>query len=175
MPEKLVILILSFILLTPGQATETQCNFEPGALVQYEQSILRAAETKSVKLLASSFACILKAQSESNGFSRYLASSFLRPILGGEQIKSLTADKRYQLVAGFLEEIALRSPHGVQKSFLSEFAKGDWTFYTLFCEQGNVEFCERFMPDEVSVKNGEFADSNKWPPHLSKILQYNSE
>ena len=83
--------------------------------------------------------------------ARYLSSSFLRPMFGGAQTKGVPTDPRYKNVAHILEELALRAPDGVQRSFVTEFSHGDWRFYTLFCESGNTEFCSIFLPDETRV------------------------
>jgi hypothetical protein len=35
---------------------------------------------------------------------------------------------------------------------MAAHSRGSWGFYALFCEQGDVEFCTTFLPDESRVK-----------------------
>lgn len=139
-------------LVSPSEAS-TKCKLDAGELVKYEQAILRAAEKKSYKEMALPLACILQMQIESDGFSRYLSSSFLRPLLGGTQTPGLAKDPRYIVVVKALEQLALHSKNDVQSSFIAEFSRGDWKFYTLFCEDGNTDFCSVFLPDDGQIKN----------------------
>jgi hypothetical protein len=128
-----------------------ECNLEAESLNRYEQDILNAADARDYRKMAPPLACMLQMQTESDGMSRYMASSFLRPLLGGAQTPGLTKDPRYKVVSHVLEELAMHASDGVQRSFVTEFSQGDWRFYTLFCEQGNTEFCSIFLPDESKV------------------------
>ncbi|MGE3682611.1 MAG: hypothetical protein AB7G93_12870 [Bdellovibrionales bacterium] len=143
--------LIIFSLTGFGLTARAECDFEPEALNRYEHEILAAAQAGDAKKLAAPLVCVLQMQTESEGIARYLSSSFLRPILGGSQTPGLAKDKRYELVAKALERLALRAPDVVQSSFLTEFSRGDWRFYTLFCEQGNTEFCSVFLPDANKV------------------------
>src|SRR5262249_8147813 len=142
-----------FVLLLSASPLYAECDFEPEALNRYEDEILRAAERDQPVKMAEPLACILRMQSESEDMSRVLSASYLRPLLGGAQIKGVKIDPRYKKVAGVLEKLALHSKESTQLSFVSEFSKGDWRFYTLFCEKGNVEYCSVFLPDETRVKS----------------------
>ena len=143
--------LLFILLLSP--LVQADCDLSSDSLNRYEDEILRAAEAKDYKKIAPPLACILQMQSESEGFDRYLSSSFLRPLLGGSQTPGTEKDPRYQIVAQVMEQLAMHAKDGVQRSFVTEFSRGDWRFYTLFCEQGNTEFCSRFLPDEHKVSS----------------------
>jgi hypothetical protein len=130
-----------------------ECDFETDSLNRYEDEILRAAEKNELKKMVPPLVCILKMQQDSEGFSRYLSSSFLRPMFGGGQTPGTQSDPRYQVVAKVLEQLAMRPADVIERSVVAEFSKGDWNFYTLFCEKGNTEYCSIFLPDEKRVKS----------------------
>lgn len=143
-----------FLLLILAPASYAECVLEAPALMKYEQDILSAAEKHDYKKMAQGLSCILKMQSESEGMARLFANSFLRPMMGGKQIQhdAIKKDPRYLIVAKALEDLMLRQPSAIQESFISEFSRGDWRFYTLFCEQGDTEYCSRFLPEKEMVK-----------------------
>lgn len=142
--------LLVFLFSYPALAA-LECDLSPGSLNKYEQEILIAAEAKNYKAMAQPMACILQMQTENEGMARYLAHSYLRPLLGGGQISGVEKDPRYKLIAEVFEKLALRSNDVVQKSFVTEFSRGEWRFYTVFCEQGDTQYCSTFLPDEKKV------------------------
>lgn len=152
---------LIFVFLTAtflASATAKECDDSAGSLMHYERQVLQAANAgkdsaKKYLEMDEPLACILKLQSEGEGMDRYLSASFLRPLLGGYQTPGTVKDPRYQTVAKALEQLALRSNDAVGKSFVSEFSRGDWRFYTLFCEKGDTGDCIDFLPDEKRVKS----------------------
>jgi hypothetical protein len=81
-----------------------------------------------------------------------MASSFLKTLMGGDQIAGVMRDARYKKVAQTLSELTLRNKTPLKNSVVAEFARGDWTFYKLFCEEGDTSFCSTFLPDESRVK-----------------------
>lgn len=134
-------------------AAQADCDFEPSALNRYEHEILKAAENKTYKSMAQPLACILQMQTESEGVARYLSNSYLRPLLGGPHPPGVVKDPRYKIISEMLEKLALHTNDVVQRSFVTEFSRGDWRFYTLFCEKGDTQFCSVFLPDEGRVRD----------------------
>lgn len=141
--------LLVFLFSLPVLAAE--CDLSPDSLNKFEQEILRAAEAKNYKAMAQPMACILQMQSENEGMARYLAHSYLRPLLGGGQISGVEKDPRYKVISDVFEQLTLRTNDVVQKSFVTEFSRGEWRFYTIFCEQGDTQYCSTFLPDEKKV------------------------
>lgn len=148
-----IVSIFALQAFSVGAQADAICDFAPGSLMRYEREILKAAEAQNFKKMAQPLACILQMQSDSEGFARYLSHSFLRPLLGGAQIGGVPKDPRYKVVSQVLEQLALKADDGVQKSFVTEFSRGEWRFYTLFCEKGNTDHCSDFLPDEIKVKD----------------------
>jgi hypothetical protein len=126
-----------------------ECMLSAEHLVKLEKEVLNA---RTPSQMADPLACILRMQEEADGFSRYMASSFLKALMGGDQIASVIKDARYKKVAKTLNELTLRSKTPLKDSVVAEFARGDWTFYKLFCEEGDTSFCSTFLPDESRVK-----------------------
>ena len=129
-----------------------ECVADASMLNHYEEQILRAAGQSQFAEMAEPLACILRMQQEAGGLDRLLAASYLRPILSGESPKALLKDHRYRKIAKALEQISLHEADSLKGSFVAEFSRGDWSFYTLFCEQGNTEFCTDFLPNEATVR-----------------------
>jgi hypothetical protein len=126
-----------------------ECTLSAEHLVKLEKEVLSA---RTPSQMADPLACILRMQEEADGFSRYMASSFLKDLMGGDQIAGVIKDARYKKVAKTLSELTLRSKTPLKDSVVAEFARGDWTFYKLFCEEGDTSFCSTFLPDESRVK-----------------------
>lgn len=126
-----------------------ECKLSAEHLVKLEKEVLNA---RTPSQMADPLACILRMQEEADGFSRYMASSFLKALMGGDQIAGVIKDARYKKVAKTLSELTLRSKTPLKDSVVAEFARGDWTFYKLFCEEGDTSFCSTFLPDESRVK-----------------------
>jgi hypothetical protein len=129
------------------------CQADADQLLVYEQKILKAAESGHHKNMIEPLVCILKLQGQGVGMDRYLANSFLHPLLGGPQISGVSADPRYVVVARALEELTSNSNSPLHKSVVAEFSKGEWPYYKLFCETGDTQFCADFMPDLKKVNS----------------------
>lgn len=142
-----------FILGLGGSALHADCDFSISALNRYEVDLLQAADKKDVKKMAEPLACMIKMHAQNDGLARYMAHSYLRPLLGGAVTKGVKLDPRYSTIQKAIEELSLRSTDHLRGSFVAEFSKGDWRFYTLFCEQGNTEYCTTFLPDEERIKS----------------------
>jgi hypothetical protein len=127
-----------------------ECTLSAEHLVKLEKEVLNA---RTPSQMADPLACILRMQEEADGFSRYMASSFLKALMGGDQIAGVIKDARYKNVAQTLGELTLRNKTPLKNSVVAEFARGDWTFYKLFCEEGDTSFCSTFLPDESRVKS----------------------
>lgn len=145
--------LFSLCLAISAVQADGGCDLDVESLNHYELEILESAAAKDFKRMALPLACVLRMQSESAGMARYLSSSYLRPLLGGTQPPGIDPDPRYKVVARALEHLAMRSRDGVRESFVAEFARGDWRFYSLFCEQGNTEYCSAFLPDEKKIRS----------------------
>lgn len=147
--NRCLILLIPFFATIHSFADDSKCEIAAGALVKYERLALQA---KKVDELVRPLACILKIQQEGAGIARVFATSFLQTMLGAGQLDGLTKDARYRRLTEKLEELTLKTPDPVYQSVIAEFARGDWEFYKLFCEQGDTSFCTDFLPDEKSVK-----------------------
>jgi hypothetical protein len=152
---------LTLILLLSTQAyaqsQEIPCEHTAAAVLTYERQILKAVEKSEkserwIKEVARPLACILEAQEKGNGFDQVLAASTLRPLLGGEQHKGIIKDARYRRTADLVAKLTMLSKDPLYNSVVAHYARGDWEFYKLFCEQGNTDFCVDFLPDEKKVK-----------------------
>lgn len=126
------------------------CEYSPDAVLKYEREILRASKPAEV---ASPLACILELQEKGEGMTKYMAASTLKPLLGGPQINGVIKDGRYKNVENMISRLTLRTPDFLRESVVAHYARGDWEFYKLFCEQGDTEHCSTFLPDEDVVKN----------------------
>lgn len=132
-----------------SSAASSECVLEASHLVKLDRQVLGAKTTEE---MAEPLACILRMHEEGDGFSRYMASSFLKALLGGDQIQGVMKDARYKKVADALKELTLKNNTPLKDSVIAYFARGDWTFYKLFCEEGDVSFCPTFLPDESRVQ-----------------------
>ncbi len=130
-------------------STACACEYSATAVLKYEREILRAEAPAKV---AEPLACILKIQEKGEGMTRYMAASTLRPLLGGKQIEGVLKDGRYKNVENLISKLTMRSPNVLKESVVAHFARGDWEFYKLFCEEGNTDFCSAFLPDEKTVR-----------------------
>lgn len=153
-----------FVLIALGSLcffahSKDDCVHTEDALRNYEARILNAAadfkkHTDSSKLLkiTEPLSCILEIQEKSSGWLQYLANSFLRPIFGGAQIQGVPKDDRYAIIARELAKITQHSPDILNDSVVAAHSRGAWNFYKLFCEQGDIEYCVTFLPDEEQIK-----------------------
>jgi hypothetical protein len=148
-------------LMTTAFAAEPACVLDEDALLRYEQQILLSAQQfrvdadrgALVKGLTPPLMCILEMQEKAPGFLKYLANSFLRPILGGSQTKGLLRDRRYQTAAEALTRLTEKSPDLLYGSLLTLNARGAWDFYKGFCEGKNADSCSAFLPTEEMIRN----------------------
>jgi hypothetical protein len=147
-----IILALSAGIIEADQV----CDLSSDGLNLYEQRILTHSHelktTEGAAKIAEPLRCMFEIQKRGEGVTRYFAQSFLRPMLGGPQTPGVPKDTRYKDVAAFLEKFTLQSEDAANRSVVTEYAKGDWGFYVLFCEQGDTSFCTDFLPDENQVK-----------------------
>ena len=146
-----VVGLMAFTLTAHGNAVS--CNLTVESLNKIELEILQAAKVKNYKQMAQQLACLLRMQTESEGLARLLAHGYLSPFLGGQLPRGIEEKPEYKLVKSALEDLALRSSEVTQKSFVAEFSRGEWSFYVLFCEQGNTQYCTDFLPDEKFVQH----------------------
>lgn len=150
---KLVVswLCLSIVALA---APTQKCVITESELVAYEHEILRAStlpQDQMLKKISRPMHCILQIQEKSEGFLKYLANSFLRPLLGGPQSNGLPLDKRYQTIAAALVRSENRLTDPLHNSIMTEHARGAWSFYSGFCRPDNQEACIDFLPDEGQI------------------------
>lgn len=150
-------LAAAFLFLSVAWGKE-KCELSQNALMKYEQRILVAADqfarhhdAKYLLQITKPLACVLDIQEKSDGQLKYFANSFLRPVLGGPQTRGMPPDPRYKIVARELNRI---SEHAnlLDNSVMAAHSRGAWGFYSLFCEQGNVEFCTTFLPSDEQIK-----------------------
>jgi hypothetical protein len=127
-------------------AAAEPCEISANAVMKYETRILSAIVSQPEKI-DQPLKCLLEIQQKGEGETKYFAHKFLRPFFGGEMAKyqGLKKDFRYDLVTKRLEQNPAFA--------VEQFAKGDWDFYRLFCEKGDVSFCADFVPDEHNVKD----------------------
>src|SRR6202000_807848 len=83
---------------------------------------------------------------------KVLANSFLRPIFGGPQTPGLPNDHRYKIIADELTKISNHVSHPLDSGVMAAHSRGAWKLYALFCEQGDVEFCTTFLPDQNRIE-----------------------
>lgn len=138
------------LLIFTAVVANAECVLDADHLVKLEREVLNA---KTPSQMADPLACILKMQQEADGFSRYMAGSFLKTLMGGDQLKGVLKDARYKRVINALTDLTMKNKTPLQNSVIAEYARGDWTFYKIFCEEGDTSFCTAFLPDESKVKH----------------------
>ena len=155
---KAQILVLLSLTVASSFAHE-KCETTQSALMKYEERILNAADqfnkskdSRNLLKISAPLLCILEIQEMESGLVKYFANSFLRPIFGGPQINGVPKDPRYKIIADELTKISVHSTHLLDDSIMATHSRGAWSFYSLFCEQGNVEYCTAFLPDEDRIK-----------------------
>lgn len=122
----------------------------------HEQRILEAVKSDKIAKAGAeeafkSFMCLLEIQEKSEGYLKVLANSFLRPFMGSGQIAGVPLDQRYATVSRLLKRLTELNKDPVHTSLLEAHARGEWGLYKLFCEQGSVEYCSEFLPDEKLI------------------------
>jgi hypothetical protein len=125
------------------------CDYSAEAVLKHEREILRASKPAQV---AEPLACILEIQEKGEGMTQYMAASALKPLLGGEQVAGVIKDGRYKKVEDLITRLTLRTPDVLRESVVAHYARGDWEFYKMFCEQGDTNHCSVFLPDVNEVK-----------------------
>lgn len=154
-------IILIFLLsISQAHAEEASCRIEDSALMDYENRILQASQdferSKDLKdftkRITPPLICLLEIQEKGTGFLKYLAHSFLRPLLGGSQTPGLMADRRYKAVAEAATRLTEMSPDVLHGSIVALHAQGSWDFYRSFCEGENSGSCSAFLPDESMIR-----------------------
>ncbi len=95
--------------------------------------------------------CLIGLYQSGSGFTAILAGTALRPLMGGHALQGRTMDAETKKAAKQLQALALKAADPVQDSFLSQYSKGTWGTYTLFCNPQSSEFCTLFLPDEKQV------------------------
>jgi len=141
-----------------AHATEP-CELSHNGLMKYEQRILVAADlfkrqhnSKQLLKITEPLACLLEIQEHGEGDLKIFANSFLRPILGGAQTPGVPTDPRYKIIADELTKISNHVTHPMDRGVLAAHSRGAWKLYALFCEQGDVEFCTTFLPDQNRIE-----------------------
>ncbi len=95
--------------------------------------------------------CLLKIHETSTGITKYLAADALRPLMGGKALAGRKLNAKTQAVVEKFKKSAMNSPDLIHQSLLTEYTKGTWGFYDLFCKGPNPENCTTFLPDEKQV------------------------
>lgn len=129
------------------------CERTEGAVYNHERVLLAAAARGRAEEVARPLYCLLDTQANGEGMARVYAASALRPLLGGAQIEGVMRDRRYAQASKLLETLTARSADPLRDSVVARFAEGDWTFYKIFCEQGDTAYCTAFLPDEKNVRD----------------------
>ncbi|MGE0762342.1 MAG: hypothetical protein AB7N80_03590 [Bdellovibrionales bacterium] len=153
---------LATLTLTAAMATpnpQIQCRFDQDALQGYEQEILVATQKYAtqdhkefLRKITPPLNCILDIQEKGEGFLKYLANSFLQPLLGGGQISHVPKDVRYQAFANKMRKISEKSPNPLTSSLPAAHARGAWGFYRGFCEPQNQSGCVEFLPPQDLIE-----------------------
>ncbi|MGZ3723134.1 MAG: hypothetical protein ACXVA9_09400, partial [Bdellovibrionales bacterium] len=152
---KILLALAAFCIGRMATANEV-CDVSQNGLMKYEERVLVAADlfakhhdSRNLLKITEPLACILEIQENGEGSIKYFANSFLRPIFGGPQINGVPKDRRYKIIADELTKISSHTK--IDQSIFAAHSRGSWGFYTLFCEQGNIEFCATMLPDENQV------------------------
>lgn len=137
-------LFVAAIILSPNMASAVDCELSTDGIRKYEHRLLNATTTEAQ---LQSLHCLLEIQEKADADTRYLANAYLRVLLGGPMVKEVPANPKHKEMAQMLEKLSLSGDMTVQK-----FAAGDWQFYKLFCEEGDVQHCALMIPDEERVR-----------------------
>jgi hypothetical protein len=153
--------MLVYILVSLHLAASAEtCDISRDGLMKYEQRILIAADlfakkhdSRHLLKITEPLSCLLEIQEGGEGELKLLANSFLRPILGGPQIRGVPKDRRYKIIADELTKISKYTPQILDQGIMAAHSRGAWKLYALFCEQGDVEYCTTFLPDKESIRD----------------------
>lgn len=141
--------------LAAGAEPKHKCVISEANLFGYESQILslsRLPEDELASRIAAPLHCILQIQEKGEGFLKYLANSFLRPLLGGPQVAILTPDPRYRKIAQSLMKSQGQGSEISRISIMAEHARGAWGFFADFCSSQNNSSCADFLPDEDQIR-----------------------
>ena len=152
------IFVLSTILIFSLKATALECDDSTEALLGYQKQILSAAHSTSnseqfLQRSAEPLRCLLQIYSHSDGVTKFLAGSCLKPLWGGPEHKLLRKDKNYDKALKAFFEKSLNDPDLLKQSELTAFADADWGDYQNFC-QGSVSenMCLELLPDAGHIR-----------------------
>lgn len=120
------------------------CDLDIDGVRKYEHRILNE---KSTAARTAAFDCLFEIQQKADHEARYLANAYLRVLLGGPLVKDVPKNSKHQAIAKDLEELSLKGDRTAL-----QFANGDWQFYKLFCEEGNVAHCATMVPTEDLIE-----------------------
>ena len=150
---------LLLVLCANARAGQPTCDTSDDAMLGYQAEILRSVEKTTrddrswLKDVEYPLSCLLAGQKENGGLSKYFAGSFLRPLLGAEEIDGLPKDERFKKVSAILARLTLKEENISQSSVLAEFAQGEWGFYSP-CDRKKNKACPIFLPEEKDIKDG---------------------
>ena len=150
---------LLLALCANSNAGEPACDTSDDSMLGYQAEVLRSVEKNALddrswlKSVEFPLSCLLIGQKENGGMSKYFAGSFLRPLLGAEEINGLPQDDRFKKVSEILARLTLKEENITQSSVLAEFAQGEWGFYSP-CDRKKNKACPIFLPDEKDIKDG---------------------
>ncbi len=139
-------------------AASTPCELSTAALMKYERQILQATEKFATKdnrkfldAVSPSLNCVLQIQAKAQGYLQMMANSFLKPLMGGGQVRGVPADKRYALFAREMTRVAEQSSHVLRDSLPAAHLRGAWGMYQGFCGPQNNVYCTDFLPNESLI------------------------
>lgn len=135
--------LIAILLLTPP-VLAIDCDLSLDGIRKYEHRILNS---DSPQVRNESLACLFAIQNQADPDTRYLANAYLRVLLGGPLVKDVPPNPKYPDITRRFEEQALKGD-----SLVQEFAAGDWQFYKLFCEEGDLSHCATMIPDEDRIQ-----------------------
>jgi hypothetical protein len=156
----LMIFMLLLLCAKVGAQSMAQpaCDPSDDAMLGYQDEILRSVEKKPaddkawLKDVSYPLTCLLQNQNQNQGLEKYFAGSFLRPLLGADQIEGLPKDKRFKKVSEILSHMTLAAENSSQSSVLAEFAQGEWGFYSP-CDRKKNKKCPIFLPEEKDIRD----------------------
>src|SRR5262245_38004099 len=135
-----ILIVFTLIGWGAWSANRTTCPLNETSLRQAETELLKLADLPTAR--SKSFlrkvdrplSCLLNIQKNGDGMLQYLASQFLRPFLGGGQVREVPRDSRYARFAEHLNNALKDKGWSQMPTWLAAHAEGDWSFYRGFCE-----------------------------------------
>ncbi len=129
-----------------GSTRPLDCDASSDRIMQAYNAVLAGQKTSE------NLQCLLDLHQSGSGMTKMLAADALRPLLGGKALAGRRLDFQTRATVQRLQKQAMTASDVVHESFLTEFARGSWGFYDLFCKPQSAEFCTLFLPDEEQVK-----------------------